>query len=107
MKQPTWIALLVGLFALRNAVVIFCADHGDGLGLHGQVSKSKMVESSWRVPMIIVTPERHSKGQADNEHLSIGIDVPATICDYAGVPPLPKMTFGKSLRPLVEEKCPP
>jgi len=96
-------ALMSSRFA-DNTVVLFSADHGDGLGFHGQVSKSKMVESSWRVPMIVVTPERHRKGQQDNEHLSISVDVPATICDYAGVPPLPKMTIGKSLRPLIEEK---
>ncbi|VGO12998.1 Arylsulfatase [Pontiella desulfatans] len=88
-----------------NTVVIFTADHGDGLGYHGQVSKSKMVESSWRVPTIVVTPDRKRKGQEDNEHLSIGVDLSATICDYADVPPLPKMTIGKSLRPLVEEKA--
>ncbi|WP_044254198.1 sulfatase [Rhodopirellula sp. SWK7] len=87
-----------------NTVIVFSADHGDGLGHHGQVSKSKMVESSWRVPMVVVTPDRKRKGQVDDEHLSIGVDVPATICDYADVPPLPKMTIGKSLRPLVEEK---
>jgi len=96
-------ALMNSRFA-DNTVVIFSSDHGDGLGHHGLVSKSKMVDSSWRVPMIVVTPDRKRKGQEDDEHLSIGVDVPATICDYADVPPLPKMTIGKSLRPLVEEK---
>lgn len=95
-------ALMNSRFA-ENTVVIFSADHGEGLGNHGMTSKSNMVEESWRVPMIIVDPQRRRKGQEDNEHLSIGVDVPATICDYAGVPPLPK-TLGKSLRPLVEEK---
>jgi len=96
-------ALMSSRFA-DNTVVILSADHGDGLGHHGQVSKSKMVDSSWRVPMIIVDPQRRRKGQVDNEHLSIGVDVTATICDYADVPPLPDMTVAKSLRPLVEEK---
>ena len=96
-------ALMNSRFA-DNSVVIFSADHGDALGFHGQVSKSKMVESSWRVPMIVVTPGRRRKGQEDHDHLSIGVDIPATICDYAGVPPLPKMTIGRSLRPLVEGK---
>jgi hypothetical protein len=44
------------------------------------------------------------KGKQDHEHLSIGVDISATICDYANVPMLPKMTIGKSLRPLVEGK---
>ena len=96
-------ALMHSRFA-DNTVVIFSSDHGEGLAFHGLVNKNKMVESSWRVPTTVVTPERHRRGQADNEHLSISIDLPATICDYAGVPPLPKMTFGKSLRPLVEDK---
>jgi choline-sulfatase len=96
-------ALMKSRFA-DNTVVIFSADHGEGLGFHGQVSKSMMVESSWRVPMIIVTPDRRRKGQQDNDHLSIAVDIPATICDYAEVEMLPKMTIGKSLRPLVENK---
>jgi choline-sulfatase len=96
-------ALMNSRFA-ENTVVIFSSDHGDALGFHGKVNKSILEESSWRVPTIVVTPERHRKSQVDNEHLSIGVDLPATICDYAGVPPLPKMTIGTSLRPLVEGK---
>ena len=38
----------------------------------------------------------------DEEHLSIGVDLAATICDYAQVPMLPNMTVGKSLRTIVE-----
>ena len=85
-----------------NTVVVFAADHGDGLGFHGKVSKGYMEEEAWRVPLIVVYPGKVSKGKRDTAHLSIGVDIPATICDYAGVPPLPKMTVGKSLRPLAE-----
>lgn len=93
-------ALMGSRFA-ENTVVIFSSDHGDGLGFHGQVSKSKMEDPSWRVPTVVVTPERERAGEADNEHLSIALDITATICDYAKVPLLPK-TIGKSLRPLME-----
>ncbi len=87
-----------------NTVVVFSSDHGDGLGFHGNISKGYMEEEAWRVPTIIIPPGGMSKGKEDNEHLSIAVDLPATICDYAGVPMLPKMTVGKSLRPLVEGK---
>jgi len=87
-----------------NTVVVFAADHGDGLGFHGNITKGYMEEEAWRVPTIVVDPRKATKGRQDDEHLSIGVDIPATICDYADVPMLPKMTIGRSLRPLVEGK---
>lgn len=87
-----------------NTVVIFAADHGDGLGFHGNISKGYMEEEAWRVPTIIVAPGKPNKGKQDNEHLSIGVDMTATICDYAQVPMMPKMTIAKSLRPIAEGK---
>jgi len=87
-----------------NTVVVFAADHGDGLGFHGNITKGYMEEEAWRVPTIVVDPGRGAKGRQDDEHLSIGVDIAATICDYAQVPMLPKMTVGKSLRPLAEGK---
>ena len=87
-----------------NTVVIFAADHGEGAGFHGNIGKGYMEEEAWRVPMIVVDPRGKRKGQTDNEHLSIGVDITATICDYAQVPMMPKMTIAKSLKPLVEGK---
>jgi choline-sulfatase len=96
-------ALMSSRFADKTAVV-FAADHGDGLGFHGNVSKGYMEEEAWRVPVIVIRPGRDAKGKQDAEHLSIGVDIAATICDYAQVPMLPGMTIGKSLRPLAEGK---
>ena len=96
-------ALMSSRFA-HNTLVVFAADHGDGLGFHGNISKGYMEEEAWRVPTIIIPVGRLSKGKQDHEHLSMGVDIPATICDYANVPLLPKMTIGKSLRPFVEGK---
>jgi arylsulfatase A-like enzyme len=42
------------------------------------------------------------QGVNDTEHLASGVDIPATICDYAGVPQLPKTTRSRSWRPLFE-----
>lgn len=85
-----------------NTVVIFTADHGDGLGFHGNITKGYMEEEAWRVPLMIVHPGQVKGGRLDTEHLGIGVDIPATLCDYAEVPGLPKMSIGKSLRPLAE-----
>jgi arylsulfatase A-like enzyme len=54
------------------------------------------------VPLIIIDPRDGIKGTQDDEHLSIGVDIAATICDYAQVPMMPNMTIAKSLRPFVE-----
>ena len=96
-------ALISSRFA-DNTVVVFAADHGDGLAFHGNISKGYLEEEAWRVPTIIVDPGKATKGKRDEGHLPIGVDISATICDYAQVPMLPKMTIGKSLRPLVEGK---
>ncbi|MCP4311242.1 MAG: sulfatase-like hydrolase/transferase, partial [Bacteroidetes bacterium] len=87
-----------------NTVVIFAADHGDGVGFHGKVSKGYLEDEAWRVPTIVIDPRKGIKGKKDEEHLSIGVDIAATICDYAQVPMMPKMTVAKSLRPIVEGK---
>jgi arylsulfatase A-like enzyme len=94
-------ALMNSRFA-GNTLVVFAADHGDGLGFHGNITKGYMEEEAWHVPTIVIPPGRLTTGKQDHEHLSIGVDIPATICDYANVPMLPKMTIGKSLRPFVE-----
>jgi choline-sulfatase len=96
-------ALMSSRFA-GSTVVIFTADHGDGLAFHGNITKGYMEEEAWHVPMIIIQPGRIPKGSTD-EHLSIGVDITATICDYAQAPALPKMTIGRSLRPLAEGKA--
>jgi len=89
-----------------NTLVIFTADHGDGLGFHGNVSKGYMEEEAWHVPAVVIYPGHIAKGKRDAEHLASGVDIPATICDYAKVPMLPKMTIGRSLRPVLEGKSP-
>jgi arylsulfatase A-like enzyme len=86
-----------------NTLFIFTADHGDGLGFHGNVSKGFMEEEAWRVPAMAVFPEHIPAGQMDSENLVSGVDIPATICDYADVPMLPKMTIGQSWRSLFED----
>jgi len=87
----------------ENTLLIFTADHGDGLAYHANVSKGYLEEESWRVPGVVVLPGTiHPR--RDDRHLATGVDVAATICDYAQTPPLPKMTIARSWRPLLEGK---
>jgi choline-sulfatase len=91
----------------ENTLFILAADHGDGLGFHAKVSKGYLEEEAWRVPGIVSWPGRVPEGRRDAEHLATGVDIAATICDYAEVRPLPKMTIARSWRPLLEGKAVP
>ena len=83
-----------------NTLVIFSADHGEGMGHHGRILKNFLEEESWRVPTIVVPPGGARRGTQDRRLVS-SLDIPATICDFAGVPPLPDADVGRSLRPLI------
>ena len=87
-----------------NTLVIFASDHGDGLGFHSNTSKGFLEEEAFRVPTIAWWPGRIPEGVRNAEHLISGVDIPATICDYAGAPPLPKATIARSWRPIFERR---
>ena len=87
-----------------NTLFIFTSDHGDRLGFHAKVSKGYLEEEASRVPAIVCWPGKVKQGVRDTRHLVSGVDIAATICDYAGAPPLPKMTIAQSWRPLLQGK---
>ncbi|TKJ38679.1 MAG: hypothetical protein CEE38_02960 [Planctomycetes bacterium B3_Pla] len=88
----------------ENTLFILTCDHGDGLGFHAKVSKGYLEEEASRVPAIVSWPGKVKQGVRDTQHLVSGVDVAATVCDYAGAPPLPKTTIARSWRPLLEGK---
>jgi len=88
-----------------DTLVIFSVDHGDGLARHRMVSKMFLYDEAARVPLIVSWPGHVAEGVRDDTHLVSGLDLPATLTDYAGVEPLPKAR-GRSLRPLLEQKDP-
>jgi len=87
----------------RNTVVILTSDHGEGRGRHSHVQKWYPYEESVKVPMVVCCPGRIAEGHKDATHLVSGLDVMATMCDYAGVD-APPHNLGRSLRPLLERK---
>ncbi len=89
---------------LDNTVIIFTSDHGDGGGSHKMTGKLTCYEEAAKVPMIIVPPGGLDEGRVDSESLVSGLDIAATVFDYAGVKNEP-LTHGISLRGAAEKKA--
>lgn len=90
-----------------DTIVIFSSDHGEAAGQHRMFQKFTLYEESVRTPLIVASLGDRlpvAKGVRRN-HLVSGVDLPATICDYAGIPTPPRCP-GRSLRPLVEGRDP-
>ncbi len=87
----------------RDTLVIFTADHGEGLAHHQMVRKSVSYDEAVRVPLLISWPGMTPSGKTNRTHPVSGVDLFPTICDYAGIRP-PADLRGRSLRALVEGK---
>jgi len=89
---------------VRDTVVVFIADHGEGLGHHQMVRKSSPYDEASRVPFLISWPGYFPEGRNDARTLVNGVDVMPTLCDCAGIRP-PANMRGRSLRPVLEGKA--
>lgn len=92
-KQKLW----------NNTIVIFSSDHGDGNAAHKWNQKSALYEETTNIPFIVRLPGQNKRGIIKEQLVNNGIDLFATICDYAGATP-PIYCQGKSLRNALEEK---
>ncbi len=88
-----------------NTIILFAGDHGEGLGRHQTYSKHFLYDEAVRVPLVVSWPGHFREGAVDRTHFVSTLDFAPTVCDLAGVPPMPKMR-GRSLRPLVEGESP-
>ncbi len=88
------LAALEARSLLEDTWFIYTSDHGEMAGSHGLLSKCVMYEPAVRVPLIVRPPGGCPPRVVENlvEHL----DVPATLRDIAGAPPLPS-SEGRSL----------
>ena len=94
-------ALAAGPFR-DNTVVIFTIDHGEAAGRHQMFQKFTLYEESVRTPLIVASLGDGldlAKGLEDADHMVSGVDLHATVCDYAGFDP-PERTHGSSVRAL-------
>jgi arylsulfatase A-like enzyme len=89
-----------------NTLVVFCADHGDGMGCHHLHQKMYFYEEAALVPFVISWPGEVAQGVQDRTHLVSGLDLATTLCDYAGIDAPPKAR-GRSLRPLAQQQSVP
>ncbi len=88
---------------MENTVVVFGSDHGEAAGKHRMFQKFTLYEESVRVPLLIVPLTADAQagvGGSRSDSLVSGVDLFATICNYADAAP-PAGTQGRSLRPLV------
>ena len=89
----------------KDTVVVFTADHGEGMGNHRMVIKGYLYDSAARVPLVISWPGALPEGKRET-HLASGFDFAPTVCDFAGIESMPKGR-GASLRPLLEGRGAP
>jgi tetratricopeptide (TPR) repeat protein len=85
-----------------NTLVIVTADHGEGLGEHGEESHSFFVyDSTMRIPLVLWGADLVPRGRRAHGLVRL-IDVGPTILDLVGAP-LPSGIQGVSLRPILED----
>ena len=85
----------------EDTLVVLTSDHGEGQAAHQTVVKLWLYEEAARVPLILSRPGTVPTNTVDTTHLTSGIDVLPTMCDYAGVT-CPEVT-GLSLRPAIDD----
>ena len=83
----------------KKTVVCIASDHGEMLGDHGDVDKSKPWEGSAHVPLMCSGPGIRVGATVTSPVATM--DMAGTFMDYAGVKPAPGMTT-LSFRPILE-----
>lgn len=85
-----------------NTHIIFMADHGDGMGGHGMVTKQvSFYDETTRVPFIVAGPAVASPGSVQRTALASSMDLLPTLCSLCDVE-APEGLWGQSLTPWIE-----
>ena len=101
--------LLAGLRArglMEKTLVVFVADHGEGLSDHGEESHGVFLyDETARVPLIVSFPPRLPAGRKVKGVVRT-VDIMPTILDLAGIalPEVAEPAQGISLQPLIDGK---
>jgi arylsulfatase A-like enzyme len=86
---------------LDNTFVLFTSDHGEMLGDHHMIGKSRALEGSAHVPFLCRPPRAWGYPAAQTVQAPIGLqDVMPTLLDAAGLP-VPDSVTGQSVLPLM------
>jgi len=98
-----WLGVYIELLKSRgefdNTLIVFSSDHGDLLGDHNMWGKSKPMQSSVGVPLVVAGPGV-AKGVSSDALVSV-MDLAATYLDYGGVA-RPRQMDSRTVRPLLE-----
>ncbi len=82
-----------------DTLIVFMADHGDGMAGHGMVTKQvSFYEETTRVPLMFAGPGVQGRGKTLKIPLVSLLDLLPTLCDYAGLK-APRDVRGASLTP--------
>jgi choline-sulfatase len=86
--------------AAERTVVVFTADHGEGMAAFGLVTKQlAFYENAVNIPLAICDPAHPERNGADRDRLVSTLDLFPTLCELAGIRP-PRGVRGTSvLRP--------
>jgi arylsulfatase A-like enzyme len=87
----------------ENTLVIYTSDNGFFLGEHGFFDKRLMYEPAIRVPLLVRHPASIARGQVDDRHMLLNIDMAPTALDAAGLAPSGAM-HGRSWLPIAQGK---
>ena len=91
---------LEALGLLRDTVVVLTADHGEGLGEHGEEAHGVFLyQSTLHVPLVVAAPGRWPAGRRVASPVSLA-DVTPTLLELAGAT-IPGDSDGRSLTPAV------
>jgi len=89
-----------------ETVVIFTADHGDGMAAHRMVTKQvSFIEETTHVPLMVAGPEALVAADRDVDPLVSLLDLFPTLCELAGSTP-PEGLRGRSLAPWLRGESP-
>jgi arylsulfatase A-like enzyme len=69
---------------LDNTIIFYFSDHGEMLGSHGHMGKSRPQTESSRIPLIVRYPKRVAAGHVSQELIS-GVDFFPTLLGLLGV----------------------
>ena len=84
-----------------RTMVVITSDHGESLGDHGAQGHYKLYDELVKVPLLIAWPDGRGRGEKIATQVRL-IDLPATVTDSLGLPPMPQGE-GSSVLPLLED----
>jgi len=91
---------------MDNTIIIVSSDNGFFLGERQQAGKWYIQEESIRIPLVVYDPHQPEEQRGKRvPQMSLIIDLPATILDYAGTA-IPDVMQGRSLKPIIDGNPP-